>query len=218
MMDKGRKALLVGATGLVGGQLLNKLIHSPYYTEVVVLTRTRLGITNTKLKEAIFDFNQPDASQVVADDVYCCLGTTIKKAGSQEAFRKVDFQYPLEIAQMAKENGAKKYVIVTALGADATSSIFYSKVKGELEEALQKIGFEALHLVRPSLLLGDREERRVGEKIGEGVAKVLGPLMLGPLKKFKAIGSDQVAQAMLAFGKSGDKGVCVHNSDALQAY
>lgn len=218
MMDKGRTALLVGATGLVGSQLLNKLIHTPYYHEVIVLTRSRLGITNTKLKEIIFDFNQPDGSQVVADDVYCCLGTTIKKAGSQEAFRKVDYQYPLEIARLAKKNGAKKYVIVTALGADASSSIFYSRVKGELEEALGTLGYEALHLVRPSLLLGDRQENRMGEKIGEGIAKLFGPLMFGPLKKFKAIDSAQVANAMLAFGKSGEKGTCIHNSDALQAY
>jgi uncharacterized protein YbjT (DUF2867 family) len=213
-----KTALLVGATGLVGGQLLTKLLHSPYYSKVTVLTRRALGIRNTKLNEVIFDFDAPDASMIKADDIFCCLGTTIKKAGSREAFKKVDFEYPLRTAKHAKLNGATKYLIVTAMGADPKSSIFYNRVKGEIEQALRELHFPSLHILQPSLLLGERQEARLGEKTGEVLMTLLKPLMLGPLKKYRAIDSEKVANAMLALAKKPEEGVFVHNSAELQKF
>jgi uncharacterized protein YbjT (DUF2867 family) len=219
MPDSHQKtALLIGATGLVGGQLLTKLLHSPYYSKVTVLTRRALEMRNTKLNEVIFDFDAPDASQVQADDIFCCLGTTIKKAGSREAFKKVDYEYPLRIAKLAKLNGASKYLIVTAMGADAKSSIFYNRVKGEVEQALRDLHFNSLHILQPSLLLGHREETRAGEKTGEILMTLFKPLMIGPLKKYRAIASEKVANAMVALAKTSDEGVFVHNSEELQKF
>jgi len=216
--SSSRTALIVGATGLIGNQLLTKLLHTPYYDKVVVLTRKTLGISNTKLTEVIFDFEKPDASKVVGNDIFCCLGTTIKKAGSKDAFKKVDLEYPLTIAALAQRNGAEKFLIVTAMGADASSGIFYNKVKGEVEQGLTSLKYPALHIFQPSLLLGDRQESRIGEKVGEVLAAVFKPIMLGPLKKYRAIDSGKVANAMLEFAKKSDKGVFVHDSAELQAF
>lgn len=213
-----KTALLVGASGLVGSQVLSRLLRSPYYQKVVVLTRRPLEIKNTKLTELLFDFDRPDASKVVADDVFCCLGTTIKQAGSQDQFRKVDYEYPLRIAKLAKLNGAQKYLIVTAMGADAKSSIFYNRVKGEVEEELRALQYPALHILRPSLLLGKRDERRMGEKVGEVFMSVLRPVMVGPLKKYRAIDSGRVANAMVTLVKGSEQGSFVHDSAALQEY
>lgn len=213
-----RTALIIGATGLIGNQLLVKLLHSPYYDKVVVLTRRTLGIINTKLTEIIFDFDKPDASKVVANDIFCCLGTTIKKAGSKDAFKKVDLEYPLTIAALARQNNAEKFLIVTAMGADSKSAFFYNQVKGEVEHGLTSLKYPALHIFRPSLLLGDRPESRMGEKVGEVLAAVFKPVMFGPLKKYRAIDSAKVANAMLAFARKSETGVFIHDSAELQAY
>ena len=217
-MTSSRTALLIGATGLIGSQLLTKLLHTPYYDKITVLTRRTLGISNTKLHEVLFDFDKPDASKIVANDIYCCLGTTIKTAGSKDAFKKVDFEYPLTIASLALKNGAEKFLIVTAMGSDASSGIFYNRTKGEVEQGLRSLGYPTLHILRPSLLLGDRKESRLGEKVGEVLAAVFKPLMLGPLKKYRAIDSGKVAAAMLALAKKSETGVFVHDSGELQAY
>ena len=216
--SSSRTALILGATGLIGSQLLTKLLHSPYYDKVVVLTRKTLGITNTKLAEVLFDFDKPDVSKVAGNDIFCCLGTTIKKAGSKEAFKKVDLEYPLTIAALAQKNGAEKFLIVTAMGADASSGFFYNQVKGEVQQGLIALKYPVLHIFQPSLLLGDRQESRLGEKVGEVLAAVFKPVMLGPLKKYRAIDSEKVANAMLEFAKKSDKGVFFHDSGALQAY
>jgi uncharacterized protein YbjT (DUF2867 family) len=218
MTSTSRTALLVGATGLIGRQLLTKLLHVPYYDKVVVLTRRSLEITHTKLDQVIFDFDNPEESVVKADDVFCCLGTTIKKAGSKEAFRKVDLEYPLTIAALAQKNGAEKFMIVTALGADDNSGIFYNQVKGQVEQGLKAMKYSVLHIFRPSLLLGDRKETRLGEKVGEVLSTLFRPVMFGSLKKYRAIDSGKVANAMLAFAKKSEKGIFIHDSDTLQAF
>lgn len=213
-----KTALLTGATGLVGKQVLHNLLNSNDYSEVKVLTRRSTGIQHQKLTEIRFDFDNPDASLVKADDIYCCLGTTIKKAGSEEAFRKVDFLYPVQVGRAAKLNGSEKYLIVSSMGADARSVIFYNRVKGEVEKELTDLQFSTLHILRPSLLLGDRGETRLGEKIGEVLARIVNPIMVGPLKKYAAIESEKVANAMVKLGISPQKGLFVHDSAALQQY
>jgi uncharacterized protein YbjT (DUF2867 family) len=218
MEDSNKTALLIGATGLVGSEVLTRLLHSPFYSSVIVLTRRPLEIRNTKLTEVSFDFDRPDATSIVADDIFCCLGTTIKKAGSRDAFRKVDLDYPVKIGKLAKLNGASQYLIVTAMGADADSGIFYNRVKGEVEQELRDIAYETLHILRPSLLLGDRKETRRGEKIGEVLTAVFKPLMIGPLKKYRAIEASKVANALLSLARRGEKGVFVHDSVELKTF
>lgn len=213
-----KTALLVGATGLVGQQVLQNLLASPHYSEVKVLSRRTLNIDNPKLTEIIFDFEHPNRTLVKADDIFCCLGTTIKKAGSEEAFKKVDLDYPLKIAEFAKINGARKYLIVTAMGADTKSVFFYNRIKGEVQEKLAAMKFESLHILQPSLLLGNRKEERTGEKIGGVLSKLFAPFMNGALKKYKAIDSAKVACAMVSLAMKPERGVFMHDSAALQTF
>lgn len=211
-------ALVVGATGLIGSQLVTLLLNSSRYQEVRVLVRKSLNNPHPKLVEVLYNFAQPDATQVMGDDIFCCLGTTMKQAGSREAFYAVDHEYPLQIARFARQNGAAQFLIVTAMGAGTDSAIFYNRVKGEVERDLRTVGFNALHFFRPSLLLGNRGERRLGEKIGEKVMRFFDPILIGTLKKYRAIDSDRVAQAMLACAGQDETGVFVHESDELQTY
>lgn len=211
-------ALVIGATGLIGRQLVELLLQSPYYKEVRILVRKSTGIENPRLAEIKYNFNQPDATKVLGDDVFCCLGTTMKKAGSKEAFFKVDYEYPLQIARFAKQNGATNFLIVTAMGANPESTFFYNRVKGEVEEDLQMLNYPGLHIFRPSLLLGNREEKRLGEKIGESVMRFLKPALVGHLKKYQAIESEKVAKAMIEIAQSNSRGVYIHESDKMQSY
>jgi uncharacterized protein YbjT (DUF2867 family) len=188
-----RTALLAGATGLIGSFLLQRLLASDAYASVAVWARRKLGQTHPKLKDAIVDFDRLHERRVEAEDVFCCLGTTIKQAGSQPAFRRVDYDYPVALALAAAGGGAKRLLVVSALGANPDSSVFYNSVKGEMEIAVRAAGVPATIFFRPSLLSGPRKEVRRGERIGEAVGKVLGPL----LGKYRPIAADMVAAAML---------------------
>ena len=213
-----KTALLVGATGLVGGLVLEQLLADTYFEKVIVLTRKSLGKSNAKLKEVLVDFNKLDdyATEIKADAVFCCLGTTIKVAGSKEAFKKVDFEYPFKIAQLAKQNGTSTYLLITALGASTNSMIFYNQVKGELEDEVSKLNFDSFHILQPSLIIGERTESRTGEGIAQKLAPVFDALMIGGLKKYKSITAVQIAKAMVHYSKLNDKGIFKHESDELQ--
>jgi uncharacterized protein YbjT (DUF2867 family) len=213
-----RTALVAGATGLIGKQLVQYLLQSPAYAEVRVLTRNPLGIDHPKLNEITYDYAQPDAEAVRGDDIFCCLGTTMKKAGSKDAFRRVDLEYPLQVARLARQNGARQYLIVTAMGADSDSLFYYNQVKGDVQEELRAMQFPVLRIFQPSLLLGKRSEARLGEQVGEWLAVLLKPVMLGPLRKYRAIDSAKVARAMVQLAQQPGQGVYVYESGALQAY
>jgi uncharacterized protein YbjT (DUF2867 family) len=216
MTTSGLKtALIVGATGLVGDALTHRLVESSAYERVQVLTRRPLAWQHSRLQEIPFDFDHPNGLLVRADDIFCCLGTTIKKAGSKEAFRKVDYQYPLDIARLGLANGASQFGIVTAMGANASSSIFYNQVKGEVERDLIALRYPTLLIFRPSLLLGNRSENRLGERIGSGVMRLFGPLIPA---KYKAIESEKVANAMLTTMQQNHVGTHIFESNDLQQY
>ncbi len=214
-----KSALLVGASGLVGGHCLRLFLEDKNYEKVIAFVRKPMTLQHQKLEQHVVDFDHLEKYSHLAkvNDVFCCLGTTIKKAGSQEAFRKVDFTYPVEIAKVAAQNGVEQFLIITALGANPKSSIFYNRVKGEVEEAVTKLPFKAIHIFRPSLLLGERDERRTGEKIGEPMLKGLKFLLLGPLKKYRAIEASVVASAMLDAAKQNLQGINTFESDQIQA-
>lgn len=216
-MEK-RTALLVGASGLIGGHCLDGLLKDDMYNAVNVLVRRPLPHHHPKLKQQIVDFNRlaEHANLMAVHDVFCCLGTTIKQAGSQEAFRRVDALFPLEIARLALKQGARQFLIVTAMGADSKSRVFYNRVKGEVEQKLSAMGYPTLQIFRPSLLLGEREESRPGEDLAKVLAKPLSTLMLGPLKKYRPIEARTVALAMIGNAKKGLKGIYIYESDRIQ--
>ena len=210
-----RTALVAGASGLVGGLLLDMLLESPLYRGVCSLGRRPVPKQPPRLTQRTVDFARLEGEALPAsEDAFCCLGTTIKKAGSQEAFRAVDHDAVLAFAKAARKAGARRFLVVTALGANARSRVFYNKVKGEVEEALQGLGFETLVVLRPSLLLGERAESRPGEHAAIVVSKVLGPL----LRPFggRPIEANTVARAMLALARDTPAGVRVALSGELQ--
>ncbi len=210
-----KTALVVGATGLIGKHLTIKLLESNFYSKVKVLVRKSLDINHPNLEQIIVDFDNLDTSKIIADDVFCCLGTTMKKAGSKPAFYKVDFIYPLEVAKAALVNGAKQYLIVTAMGADEKSMIYYNRVKGEIEKALTNLHYPTLLIFRPSMLIGKRDEPRLGEKIGEVLMKALSFLIP---EKYKAIEGEKVATAMLVLAQKGLKNKDIFESGTLQSF
>ncbi|MCK6616570.1 MAG: oxidoreductase [Cyclobacteriaceae bacterium] len=212
-----RTALVAGSTGLVGKQVLELLLKDDRYGQVKAISRTPLPVNHPKLQNLVLDFDRLSENYQVlkADDVFCCLGTTIRKAGSERAFRKVDFEYPVELAKLTRNQGAQTYLLITALGADKHSRIFYNKVKGEVEEAVKAIGFTSLHIFRPSLLIGPRQENRAGEDAAKIFYKLLGWII--PIK-YKAIEAAKVARAMIAFAGSEKPGVFIHESKELQLF
>jgi uncharacterized protein YbjT (DUF2867 family) len=210
---------LLGASGLIGGHLLRLLADDSSVGEVRAFVRRPLGITlAAKVREIVIDYDDPATyrDHVGADDVFCCLGTTMKKAGSKEAFRKVDFEAPVAIARASHATGAGKYLIVTAVGADAKSGVFYNKVKGETEQALRELEFpRGLEIFHPSMLLGDRTESRPAEHVAAAVMRVTKPLFSGGLKRYRAIEAADVARAMLTASTRDEPGVHVYEGQSL---
>jgi len=213
-----RTALIVGATGLVGKQCLYQLLEDKEYLKVFALVRKEINIKHHKLEQVIVNFDELEKYEYAmkVDDVFCCLGTTIGIAKTQENFRKVDFDYPVKIAELTLKNGANQFMLVSSMGASKNSSIFYSRVKGEVEEAIAKIGFKAFHIFRPSMLMGDRTDFRFGEIIGKYLMKVIGILFFGPLKKYKGIQGIVVAKAMVRTSQKNISGNHIHLSDEIQ--
>jgi len=218
MQNQKRTALLVGATGLVGGHCLHFLLNDAHYHSVITLTRKEIPVKHSGLQQHIVNFDNLESFSplVKADDIFCCLGTTIRKAGSQANFKKVDLEYPVNIARIAVTNGAKQFLLVTAMGADKSSLIFYNRVKGQAEEAVKDLAYQAIHIFRPSLLLGERKEIRVGEKIGAAFFNVTAPFFIGPLRKYRAIEAKAVAGAMAACAIRNGNGIFIYESDEIQ--
>ncbi|MBI3886683.1 MAG: oxidoreductase [Opitutae bacterium] len=213
-----RTALIAGASGLVGGELLRQLLAEAEYGRVVAVGRRPLDVTHPKLVRVTADFAALDrvAGELRGDDAFCCLGTTIRAASSRVAFRAVDHAAVLAFGWAAQRGGAQRFYLVSSLGADAQSRVFYSRVKGETEAALRVLGFGTLGIFRPSLLRGTRKEFRPGERIGHGMMAVLDPLLVGRWRKYRAIEATVVACAMLrcALGAPGP-GTLVFESNEI---
>ena len=188
--------LHVGASGLVGKLVLPRLLAAPQVARVVAPTRRPLGIDHPRLSNPVVDFDAlpEDADWWAVDAVVCTLGTTIADAGSQAAFIRVDHDYPLQVARLARRHGAKAYALNSAMGADARSSIFYNRVKGELEDALATLGYPSLALVRPGLIDGERSQSRPGERAALAASRLLRPLL--PMK-WRPSRADRIAQALV---------------------
>jgi uncharacterized protein YbjT (DUF2867 family) len=214
----GKKAILLGASGLIGNSLLQQLLLSNHYEEVLVVLRKSLNIQHPKLKQLQVDFDQLSqyAHEIKGDVVFCCLGTTSKKTPDKTQYKKIDHQYPVDAGWIAYTNGASQYHLISALGANIKSRIFYSRLKGEVEHDLKTIPFKSIHIYRPSLLDGFRKEHRSGERFMISVMRILNPLLIGPLRKYRSIKAETVAGAMLKKSLEDQRGVFIHPSDEIE--
>lgn len=212
-----KTAIIIGSTGMTGAYLLKLLLTSDVYEKVISFVRHKTKISHPKLVQHIVDFDQPESYQglIEGNDMFCCLGTTIRKAGSIEAFEKVDLHYPVQFAKIAASKGIKQYSIISSIGANPQSGNFYLKTKGRCEEELRKLAFQSTSIFRPSLLLGNRKEFRLGEKIGEYMMKIFSVFFIGKLKKYKAIKSKNVAYAMYSIAQSNTVGYHIYESDKI---
>jgi uncharacterized protein YbjT (DUF2867 family) len=205
-------AVIAGATGLVGRHCLETLLADEAYERVVALVRRPLDVQHTKLETEVVEFDQLAEHPAWRCDVaFCALGTTIKTAGSQEAFRRVDFDFVRDFARWARAGGAETFVLVSSVGADPRSRNFYLRTKGEAERAVAEIGFRAVHIFRPSMLMGDRREFRLGEVVGTPVFRALSFLMVGGARKFRPVFARDVARAMVRAATTVAAGVQVHD-------
>ena len=215
-----RTALLLGATGLVGSHVLRLLADDPRWGRVVTLGRRPAAPASRAREHHVVDFDRLAdwAGLFACDDLFCCLGTTIKRAGSEAAFRRVDLEIPAESARLAARAGAGQMLIVTAWGADPDSRLLYARTKGEVERAVASAGFDALQILRPSLLTGDRDEFRLGERVGQAVGAAVGPLLRGPLAPLRPIPASVVARAMVEVAASRPTGARAYGPDALRQW
>jgi uncharacterized protein YbjT (DUF2867 family) len=204
----GRKtALVAGATGLVGGELVRQLASHPDYAKVVMLTRRQVAAPSPLIEPVVVDYERLDAATaaLTADEVFCALGTTIRTAGSQAAFRRVDHDYVLDVARRARAQGAQHFLLVSSLGANPASRVFYNRVKGKVESAVQQLDYPSVTIVRPSLLLGDRAEFR----LGEALAKPFGILMP---RRYRPVHARAVAATLIGAAVRGQPGTHIIES------
>ena len=214
----GQSAIILGATGLVGRELLHLLLYSDEFSQIVSLARRGLPDSHPKLQQELADFDNLSeyASHFAADVIFICLGSTIARAKSNAAFRKVDYDYVIEASRMAAEQGAGHLLVVSALGANPRSSIFYNQVKGDMELAVSLQPVPRISIFRPSLLSGARTESRRGERLGLWFAKLVSPLLKGKLLKYRHIPGAVVAGAMLHMAVTrDDTGVRIFQSDEI---
>ena len=206
-----RTALLLGATGLVGRHTLDLLAHDARWDRVVTLSRRPLDAVSARHEPGVLDFGElaRTPERFACDDLFCALGTTMKQAGSKEAFRRVDYDYIVDAAMLAVAEGARQLVLVSAYGANARSRLFYNRVKGEAEDAVQQLGFASVGVLRPSLLTGDRAASRPGEVWGERILTLLSPILRGPLRALRPTPAQSVARALVELAARRAPGVTV---------
>ncbi len=213
-----KSAILLGATGLTGGYVLNLLLENDLYDNVVVFSRRDIEIKHDKLQVIICDLLdlEEQIENFKADEVYVCIGTTNNKTPNKKLYRDIDFGIPVTAAQLCRENMIDNITIMSSLGANANSTVFYPKIKGEMEQSVLQMEIPNTYLLRPSIIMGPRKERRFGETMGKMLAFFIAPLMRGPLKKYKGIHSEDIAKAMINLnnGKSNIKGII--ESDKIQ--
>jgi uncharacterized protein YbjT (DUF2867 family) len=212
------KAIIAGASGLIGSKLLTILLNQPEYAEVVILVRRSTGVKHQKLTELVIDYDCLDdyADQIKGHAIFSCLGTTNSKTPDKEVYRKIDHDYPVKLAQLGFKNGVDQYHLVSSLGADVKSSAFYLKLKGETEEDVTKVGLKTIHIYQPSLITGDRKEHRLAEKIITPIMKVIDPLLFGSLKKYRSIPAQTIAMAMFKESINNKEDVFIHPSDNIK--
>ncbi len=210
--------VLLGASGLIGGELLKLLLEDSAFHKVKIVVRKKLPINHSKLEQIIADFStiEDHQEELKVDVVFSCLGNTKKKTPDLKEYYHIDHDYPLLVAKLAKDQGVNSFHIVSSLGANPSSSNFYLKMKGEIEDDISKIGFKDFHIYRPSLLTGDRKEKRILENAGEVIMKIIDPLLIGLLKKYRSISGKTVASAMHKQSLIDSTGIFIYPSDKIK--
>lgn len=212
------KAVIVGASGLIGRNLVNTLLLTHDYSEVTSISRKKLPVHSSKLNQVIADFDDLESYEqyITGHALFCCLGSTRNKTPDKKEYYKIDHDHPVKLAEIAKKNGVEQYHLVSSIGADATSSNFYLKMKGETEEDIKKVGLKALCIYRPSILVGERTESRQMERLAIKFMLLISPLLVGPLRKYRAIHAKVVAKAMYKTSLKPREGVYIYSSDRIK--
>ncbi|WP_339627308.1 nucleoside-diphosphate sugar epimerase [uncultured Maribacter sp.] len=213
-----KTAIILGATGLTGGLLLQKLIDDNRYSTIKLFSRTRIEGLPNKVIQFIVNILELERyrTDFIADEVYCCIGTTAKKTPNKKLYKKIDYGIPVTAAKLAKENDIPTFLVISAMGANKASNVFYNRTKGEMEQDVLQQGIKNTLILRPSLIGGERNERRVLEKIGIVVFKIIQPLFIGPLKKYKTINAESIAQAMVNLANNVSKTEIIITSDNIK--
>ncbi len=212
-----RKALVLGASGLTGSYLLEILLESELYSQVTIYVRRPLGRSHPKLVEQLINFATIE-SWTEADDVYCCLGATIKTVKTREAFTLIDLYAPLHIAKLQLTAGSKRFLVVSAAGANPKSSVFYNKTKGRLEEALKQLNYSSIYIFQPSFILGPRKESRWLEELGIFFALKAIPIMKGRFKKYIPVHAKAIARSMAYLASHSKTGIHVIPSNIIKQW
>jgi uncharacterized protein YbjT (DUF2867 family) len=214
---KNKTAIVFGSTGLIGNLLIEELTKSDNYSAIKSFVRQSTGISENKVEEIVGDFSNPASFSglISGDDIFICLGTTIKKAGSVVNMEKIDRDLPLEIARAALSAGVKGLAVVSSIGASPKTSNYYLRIKGEMEEGIMQLPFDCKAIVRPSMLLGERKEKRTGEMVGKVVMTAFKPVLIGKLMKYRAIHGRDVAKAMINILNTPQEKI-IFESDELQ--
>ena len=213
-------ATIIGSTGMIGNYLLEVLLEDYYFDIVRVVVRRPYQKTNPKMELKLVDFHDAESFKLAlegSDTIFCCIGTTQKNVkGDNDLYRKIDFDIPLKAARFGKEIGCEKFIIITSVGANSHSNTFYLKLKGELENAIHAVGLHTVHIMQPSMLLGDRKEHRIGEGLLQGSMKLFSGLLFGSMRKYKAIHGKTVAAAMRNAAKKDAKGFFRYTYDDIK--
>lgn len=213
-----KSAIILGSSGLIGSNLLTLLLENSNFESVKIFVRKILPIQHQKLIQILTNFEELGAvkNEIKADVIFCCLGSTRKKTPDLQEYRKIDHDYPIYFAEEGLKNGLTEYHLISALGANSNSSNFYTKMKGETEDAIKNLEIPSLYIYQPSFLKGNRTENRLGEKIALIVMKLIDPLLMGSLKKYKTIAAEVVAKAMINESIKNKKGIFVLESDKIK--
>ncbi len=210
-----KTAIVLGATGLTGGLLLNRLQKDERYSKIKLFSRSSIGYSNPKIEEHLINLYELEKyeEQFSGDVVFCCIGTTKAKTPDEQTYRKIDYGIPVAAARLAKRTGITKFLVISALGADVESRIFYNKTKGEMERDVLKEDVSETYIFRPSLISGERKEKRFFESLGKSLMKVGDHLLVGPLKKYRSIDADTITKAMVVVAAEGYSKVRIESAE-----
>ena len=208
-----KAAVVLGASGLIGSELVKVLKASSRYGSILLLNRRPSGEVHPKVSERVIDFEAPDLSGIAGDDFYCAFGTTMRKAGSRAVFQRIDCEYPTRVATLLRKQGVKRMLLVSSVGAKTGAGSFYLRTKAQLEENVIGLGFSQTVIARPSLLLGPRGEFRLGERVAAVLMKLLAPFMRGSLRRYRPVAASAVARSLVEAADSGGMGVRFIASD-----
>ncbi|MFD0795330.1 NAD(P)H-binding protein [Mucilaginibacter litoreus] len=212
------KAIIAGASGLIGSSLLDILLQQPQYDEVLILVRKELDINHHKLIQLVINFDELEkhAAAITGHAIFSCLGTTRGETPDNKQHRKIDHDYPLLLAQLAKQNGVKHFHLISAVGANRLSTNTYLKLKGEVEHDIELVGLSVLHIYEPAMLIGKRKKPRLAEQIFGGIFKIIDPLLIGSLKKYQSVKAETLAYAMFKKSLDDTEGTFIHTTDKIK--